>query len=184
MRNADLQEAGALLGPETPLCAAARRIVSLWESLRPAPDLLPGRRHFDPVTVPGLLPGIWLLERVDPPAGAASDAAPRLRCRLYAAGLAERFGRDLTGRMLDEADVGFEGSAAERDFQAILADGRPRWWRGPVAMQTPRTPAAVEVVMLPLAADGRRVDMILCYARPLHALEELDGPFPSPLTPT
>src|SRR3546814_9213349 len=36
-------------------------LVAYWHSIHP-PQGLPGRRHFDPVDVPWLLPHIWLLD--------------------------------------------------------------------------------------------------------------------------
>jgi hypothetical protein len=34
------------------------RLYAYWRAIRPAPDALPGRRHFDPVDVPWALPSI------------------------------------------------------------------------------------------------------------------------------
>jgi hypothetical protein len=93
---------------------------------------------------------------------------PRYRCRLYGSGLVAAFGRDLTGRLLDEVEPAFEASDAARDFRAVVEERTPRWWRGPVSMRTPRTTDGVEVLMAPLAADGVHVDMILCFAQPLY----------------
>lgn len=147
--------AGAILSPETALSERAQAMVDYWNARRRVSGLLPARRDIDPVDIPKLLRGLWLVEPIGDP--------PRFRCRLYGTGLVDWFGADLTGRFLDEAAVGFEGSAAETDFRAIVADGRPRVWRGQVSMAMPRGRGAIEVVMLPLAADGATVDMILVY---------------------
>ena len=152
-------EVGCPLDEAPALSPAVAEVVAYWQSIRPAPDLLPGRQHFDPLDLAKVMRRVWLLDCVSD--GAATT--PRFRCRLYGTELVEAFGYDLTGKFLDEADVGFTGSAAEADFLAVHRSGQGFWWRGPVAMKKLREVAGVEVVMLPLAADGRAVDKILCY---------------------
>lgn len=149
------EDHGRPITPDTPLTPSNRLMVDHWNGLRPSPAHLPARAAFDPVAVPTLLRGIWLVELIGTP--------PRYRVRLYGTRLAEGFGLDLTGRFLDEAPIGFADSAAEADFRAIAADGLPRWWRGAVSMTVPRSARMIEVVMLPLATDGRTVDMILSH---------------------
>jgi hypothetical protein len=158
---------GGGLKPETALSDRARGFVEHWKALKPAPGRLPGRAQFDPVQAKRFLSGIWLVETVDESGEIPTPQGPRFRCRLYSAHLADVFGRDLTGMLLDKPEHGFKDTEAERDFRRVVTDGTPRWWRGPVVMDTPRFPKHVEVVMLPLAADGVRVDMILCFAEPI-----------------
>lgn len=150
------QELGKILTDPSVLVERSREMVAYWRALHPAADRLPGRAHFDPADIPALLPHVWLVDHVGDP--------PRFRCRVYGTGLVDAFGVEITGKFLDEAGIDFVGSTAEQDFLAILGDGRPRWWRGPVALATRRHISTIETVMLPLAADGRRVDMILCHA--------------------
>ena len=52
-------------------------LIRHWRSLAPGPGLLPGRRHFDPMKVPKLLPNIWLLEIVPGPPRRYRRAAAR-----------------------------------------------------------------------------------------------------------
>ncbi|MEQ8602768.1 MAG: PAS domain-containing protein [Marivibrio sp.] len=165
---AETSAAGGEIDDDTPLSARSRRLVEYWRTLRPGSKALPSRALFDPAAVVDLLPDVWLLETMDRAGRRPTAEGPRFRCRLYGSALAEAFGRDLTGALLDEADPAFETSEAGRDFRAVVARRLPRWWRGPVAMTTPRQTAGVEVVMLPLAVDGEHVDMILNYAQPLY----------------
>ena len=141
-------------------------MVDYWRDIHPAPDRLPGRKHFDPMSVPKLLAKTWLVE--------IQRCPMRFRCRVYGTMLASFTGRDLTGRHLDDPVLGFVGSAAEADFMAVAMDGIGRWWRGPIAMSTPRCVPGVEVVMLPLASDGRTVDMILSCATFLSRSDIMD----------
>src|SRR3546814_691455 len=69
-------------------------LVAYWHSIHP-PQGLPGRRHFDPVDVPWLLPHIWLLDVFRDPW--------RFRMRLVGTGIVAHAGRDSTGRWLDDA---------------------------------------------------------------------------------
>lgn len=165
MAHAD-GEGGALTA-KTALSEPCARFAAYWRDLAPGPDRLPARAQVDPAAIVDLLPGVWLLETMAADGRTRTPEGPRFRCRLYGSGLVDAFGRDLTGRLLDEVDPGFETSDAARDFRAVVEERTARWWRGPVAMQTPRQADGVEVVMAPLAADGVHVDMILCFAQPL-----------------
>jgi len=176
--HADLQ-GGTSRGVPLPDAPAIRprlaQAVAYWEGIRPAPDRLPGRRHFDPLDIHRLMPHVWLADVVrttDATEGGLEDGAQvgahgetlRFRCRLYGTELCQSFGIDLTGRWLDEPDIGFAGSDAERDFVDIVRTGRPLWWRGAVAMRRNRAVSGVEVVMLPMASDGETVDLLFMCA--------------------
>lgn len=131
-----------------------RELAAYWEAIRPGPDLLPGRRHFDPAAVPGILPDIALVEVV-------RGATIRLRYRLQGTRQVDLTGASLTGRWVDEANSGFLGSLAERSLLRCLADRQPNWRRGPPQLQALLHYAEIERLLLPLARDGRVVDMIL-----------------------
>ena len=138
-------------------------MVAYWQGIHPASGDLPGRRHLDPISIPKLLANTWLIDvRRDP---------LRFRCRLFGTAMVTATGLDLTGRYLDDPRVGFAGSAAEVDFTAIAADGVARWWRGPASLTTVRHLVGLEVVMLPLAEDGKTVDVILNYTKFLVNLD-------------
>src|SRR5204863_3178147 len=38
------------------------RAFAYWRSIHPAPGVLPGRQHLDPMAIPDVLPGVWLLD--------------------------------------------------------------------------------------------------------------------------
>ena len=158
---------GCLVTPYCHLSQATNLLLGYWEKLYQERGRLPGRSQFNPSKVRSNLRGIWLVDCLRPTSGNCRNGHPLFRCRLYAAGLVDLFGTDLTGLMLHEADCGFADSATEHDFMAIMSDKRPRFWRGAVAMTMPTSPHAVEVLMLPLAEDGNTVDMLLCHALPL-----------------
>src|SRR5579875_2291701 len=118
-----------------------------WLRLRPEPGALPSRARIDPVDVPKLLPILYLVDVLH---------ARRLR----GTDLVRAVGEDYTGRFLDEAHPRFEGSRAETQFRAVAAGGSC-WWLGPPTSTNPPDVLYVERLVLPLAADGRTVDMLI-----------------------
>jgi len=129
-----------------------RRIWEYWCSLRPAPGRFPARRHFEPSAVPDLLPWLWLLD--------VERAPLRFRCRLVGTGHRDMMGREFTGRWADEVFPRFAETRAHVDFVAAAA-GEPRWFRGVPDFAPATEYAGTERLVLPLAADGARIDLLL-----------------------
>jgi hypothetical protein len=132
-----------------------RILVSYWDGLR-SEGGLPGRRHIDPVDIPVSLANIWLIDVQCKPL--------RFRFRLVGTRVADFLGRDPTGLWIDEAYPSFPGSEIEADFAACVKQGEPRWRRGPPFMEANKEYAQVERIALPLAANGRDTDMLLCLS--------------------
>lgn len=128
---------------------------SYWDGLRPDGEI-PGRQHFDPVDVPSFLANIWLLE--------FHRESRRFRFRLVGTRVVDFLGVDPTGRWLDDAYPSFAGSEIEKDFLNCVKMGVPYWRKGPPFMEANKDYAQVERVALPLAADGKNADMILCLS--------------------
>src|SRR5215813_216703 len=70
------------------------RVLAYWRAIHPAAGVLPGRQHFDPMAIPDVLPGIWLLDVEREPL--------RLRYRLAGTRIVESIGREVTGLWFDE----------------------------------------------------------------------------------
>jgi hypothetical protein len=66
-----------------------------------------------------------------------------------------------TGRWLDECIDSFEASAFANDLKTAVREGQPRHFRGASPFRFARDVAEVEQILLPLARDGRNVDMLL-----------------------
>jgi PAS domain len=129
-----------------------------WAALRPAADRLPGRRHFDPMAVPQLLPNIVLLD--------VEGRPPRFRYRVVGTRMVDALGTDLTGRWLDEAHAR-DGEPPPQfpSYDRVVATGAPEWRRGkPHFTSYIDRCTEIERVFLPLAGNGRDVDMILAVA--------------------
>jgi len=130
-----------------------RTLHAYWQSLRPAPDLLPARGAIDPIGIAKLLPNIFLLDASPPPL--------RLRYRLVGSKLVQAGGRELTGRMMEDAHPNLLIAEPYADYPACARDARIGWRRGPTVFDWERQHVQIERVLLPLAADGRNVDVIL-----------------------
>ena len=124
-----------------------------WLALHPAPGVLPGRQHFDPMRVPELLPNLWLVDVQPEPF--------RLRMRLVGTAHVTIRKRDITGQWLDEL---FPDRPEFPRRARIVAQSRsPDWRRGRAHWDLGDNGfAELENIVLPLARDGRNVDMLMC----------------------
>lgn len=138
-----------MVGEWHPKVSAAH---AMWLQLR-NDGTLPRRSDFDPALVPALLPNIWLIDVQGEPL--------RFRFRLIGTTIVGVVGRELGGRWLDEVVGEFESVAISKDFKSVVEEAKPRHYRGPPLGRFARDVATLERVTLPLAADGRTVNMLL-----------------------
>ena len=128
--------------------------LSYWNSIGNGKGL-PGRPDLDPVDIPGMLPFVFLVDVL----GQGKD----FRYRLVGTDIVRNTKRDFTGYRLSEIrDIGSQGK---------LIDMYERTVRGkaPVLERFPYvTRGGVEkfydVVVVPLARNGKHVDMLFGYA--------------------
>ncbi|HTH99143.1 MAG TPA: hypothetical protein VL574_17120 [Stellaceae bacterium] len=113
---------------------------------------LPGRQHLDPIEIPHLLPWLKLIDVVREPL--------RLRYRLIGTAGSAVYG-DHTGRWLDEIFPHLPGSAVWDDYLGLVNHARPSYYRGKPRLGNSPDIEAVERLTVPLARDGRQVDMLL-----------------------
>jgi hypothetical protein len=131
-------------------------IYDYWRQTSPGPGLLPGRRHVDPIDIPSLLANIWLLDVIGEP--------KRFRFRLIGSQI-ERFGLPAKlGDYLDQfVDKAHENKPVN-DPTRVAIEGRPLWYRGVPVIRHDTHIGELERLLLPLAANGRDVDMLLCLS--------------------
>ncbi len=127
-------------------------IFDYWRRIHPAQGL-PGRQHFDPVDIPALLANVYLID-------VAQDGAEFI-FRLMGTRAEAFFGGNYTGKPVQNAYVTDHKSRTYADIAAMLQDRLPRWRRGPTYYVRNRELAMVERLYVPLARDGKTVDMIL-----------------------
>jgi len=139
-----------------PIHPRIAEIYAHWLTLAP-PGRLPGRQHFDPIRIPHLLPSLWLTEIERDPL--------RFRYRLIGTRIVRAVGMDRTGAYLDEAHPNFYETSAYTALKAIMEDAQPRWRKGRAELSRAHDDVVrLERIYLPLARDGRTVDMVLCCA--------------------
>jgi hypothetical protein len=131
------------------------RLIRHWQSLAPAPGLLPGRQHLDPIRIADLLPHIWLVDVVD-------DDPRRYRARLVGGGLVDAGAPFRRGNFFSDVMTPEETRAAINVFDGIAMYKHVNWRRGPSALRHMEHIFALERVMMPMASDSRTVDMVLC----------------------
>jgi hypothetical protein len=113
-----------------------RRLFDLWLG-KANPPQLPGRQDFSPVELDFALPHLELLDRL--PDG--------FRFRLVGSTLCEIFGADPTGMTLDEAPDVVVAALGRAECARVATTGLPA--------------ATSRCLLLPLAENGRDIDMIM-----------------------
>ena len=127
-----------------------RRLYDYWDGLRGLRSF-PARTDVDPLDIPFILGSALLVDVLPTPRS--------FRIRLHGTDLANRMGKELTGRMLtDHPDEAFRERAAD-SFTIVATTGRPFHSQRDriIGSQVHR----YETLMLPLSDDGRRVDTLL-----------------------
>ncbi len=126
------------------------RLFEHWQSLcagRP----MPARADFQPADIAFILGNVLLVDVLHDPL--------RFRVRLHGTNMVLRAGYDLTGRFIDQLPNAEFRKATEESFARVVEKREPRAWSrkrmiGDRWMD-------YDTLMLPLSADGRRVDMLL-----------------------
>jgi hypothetical protein len=131
-----------------------------WQRKRPAPGVLPGRQHIDPLDFPQLLRWIWLAD--------VHRAPLRFKYRLIGTVHVAMFGRDYTGHWIHEVLPMTLGTSFMAGLEQVANDATIYYERSPSYFHYAsedgsrlRRPTHPERLFLPLARDGRGVDMIL-----------------------
>jgi hypothetical protein len=126
------------------------RLVDVWNRMKPAPGLVPARRAMDPAHFPDLLPYVWMLDIHHEPLRACyrlvGEASVRIR------------GHSLRGKWIEPDDPIM--GRVEKTVTTLV----PSWRRGSTTMPVIRHlrgNVEVETLLLPIAEDGRRVDVVL-----------------------
>lgn len=134
--------------------ARVARLIEYWRGLAPGPGLLPGRRHFDPMRVPDLLPNLWLIDVV-------CGTPNRYRFRLIGSALFDAGAPMRVGMFVDELGDRIDQKASQSTFDGVVNARQLDWRRGSPIIRHLKFLSALERVLLPLAEDGETVDVIL-----------------------
>ena len=112
-----------------------------------------------------LLPDVTLLKAVGDP--------PRFRCRLCGTRVAEAYGEDVTGKFLDEIDLGSARAGIIGLCIKVVTECRPLVARVRYTKQRDGRPIEYERILLPVSDDGKTVNIVLCvfaFEKEFHAV--------------
>jgi len=155
--------------------ALAVRFYEAWNSMRPAPAVLPGRQHIRMETITDLLPNVSMFD-IEFVGGKL-----RLRRRLVGTALVDAMGRDPTGEYLDDNSHHDPQSRSTMTARAakVFARKVPHWRLGPPLLKVYWHGGVpyVETVLAPLATDGQTPDIILSFALFLNETRQQTQPF-------
>ena len=135
---------------------------SYWTSLR-EDGRLPGRAQINPDRFKRHLPTVSLIDVLPEPRD--------YRLRLAGTGLYGVYGREITGKTLEDVYAAEAAAYWRIELDRVVEERRPAVgchslsWRGASHL-------SILWIRLPLAGDGRRVDMILGYDQVVGSLSE------------
>jgi hypothetical protein len=119
------------------------------------PDRLAARQQIDPLDIPQLLPGVWLVDVLRPQPGSL-----RFRYRLLGSRVAQIFKSDANKKYLDEVHADFGTNPMRGFLEEVATHAVPHWRRGKPLAWPSQDVVLLERIYLPLATDGATVDMI------------------------
>ena len=152
----------AQLSASATAARAHQELFAYWASLRRGASL-PARMDVHPTSMKRLLPTVSLIDVV----GAPRD----YRLRLAGTGLYGVYGREITGRMIGDVYNKDAFDYWRKELDKVVDERRPGVgvhslaWRG-----APHT--SILWLRLPLASNGKDVDMILGYDAVVGAQSE------------
>lgn len=139
--------------PATAVNRKFRTFFDYWKS-KAVGDKLPGRQHVDPLEMRAFLPNMMLYDV------AREGTATKFRIRLFGTGLFALWQADLTGRWLNDIVPPAMLGRIEADLIDCVTAAQPRHGGHRLAFPG-REIVAHERLLLPLAADGETVDMLM-----------------------
>ena len=136
-----------------------------WASRREG-GRLPGRANIDPCEMKRHLPTVSLIQVISEPRD--------YRLRLAGTGLYGVYGREITGKMIDDVYAPPAARYWREQLDQVVDEARPcagfhsLAWRGAPHL-------SILWIRLPLASDGRKVDMILGYDAVVGSMSDQSG---------
>ena len=118
-------------------------------------ERLPGRRDIDPVDLGRQLPNMMLIDILGPPL--------RFRYRLVGTQVVAASAEDRTGAFFDAVEFFRKNPVVMEQYKEVAETREPALSLEPFRNYVDNTTYEVERLILPLAADGKTVDMVLVY---------------------
>lgn len=148
-------QSGVIEEISAPIHKSLNDLYAYWLAKRGS-RIGPSRSAIRPEDLALLLPNLALADVIGDP--------PRFRFRLFGSNLTQAYGEDLTGKFLDQIDLGSASLKTDViNFCAqIVRECRPQVVRVRFVKQTDGRYLEYERIGLPLSEDGKAVNMILC----------------------
>ncbi len=137
-----------------PMAAPLQLLHDYWQSKLNG-RIMPSRADINPAEMKTFLPHIVLFD---------VGAGQRLRIRLAGTRAVEAYGSEITGRYLDELELGELREQIMAAHQQCTASRAPYYWTGIYTRITDGRKLRVEHLDTPLSADGETVNMLLVGA--------------------
>jgi hypothetical protein len=139
---------------EAPLQPEHRSLAQLYSYWleKKGEQVAPPRGAIRPDEIVELLPDIAMVDVVGDP--------PRFRARLVGTRIVSAFGRDSTGKFLDEIDYAEIKPEVFERLRAAVAQRRPNIHRSRLTTAGGRH-LRYESIIMPLSSDGAAIDMLL-----------------------
>lgn len=139
------------------------KLYQLWQSKRSG-DRLPARKDFDVLELGPWMGDIGLVDII------RGDTV-RFRFRLIGTNFSWLQGCDITGRFADEV---FDDASAYvvEEYEEVVRTGQPLFRQRPIRTKKLGAKLLYRKVIMPLAADGTTVDMLMVHLYPAGRLDE------------
>jgi hypothetical protein len=158
--------------PELPAAAVHpdfRVFYDYWRKAAP-PASLPGRQHIDPlVDIPQIIASVVLYDVVP------DETGPRFRIRVAGEMLVDIMGSAPAGRFIDEFVLPARKAQVNAALSEVARERIAHYWENQM-WTAGRQYIRMQRLALPLARDGRNVDMVFaCHVRVDTTADEADA---------
>lgn len=144
-----------------------RELFAYWRN-KATETRLPGRADIDPVEIPRHLPRLALIDVV------REGGALAFRYRLAGTDIVDKAGRDPTGKTFGQLYTGEYLAQAHATYLEIVHHGQPVMSQRVFPADPNRRFVTYDRLILPLAADGQTVDMLMLHVV-FRKVTETDG---------
>ncbi|WP_085900391.1 PAS domain-containing protein [Kiloniella majae] len=130
------------------------RLYDYWHSVTPSNRLLPGRQHINPADITDLLGRIALVDVH------SVGGEKQFQYRLWGSIMTEIIGKDCTGKFIHDLFKDKQLEIVQQAFEAVVEAKSPHFSEVTWGIED-RDYRRYKRLLLPLAADGKNVNMIL-----------------------
>ena len=128
--------------------------------------IMPARADIDPLELRQQLANLILVDVVGSP--------PQFRIRLAGTDIVSRYGAELTGKALDDIDLGGDLAAIKEQYEETVLKQMPTYCRHYIETKNHKF-LRYERMLMPLSADGSTVNMLLGGIYPLPPEIAVEG---------